>query len=526
MKNSDLIAPETYNIVNEIEKHTADESKEAIVFEDVEGKVQTITYSKLIKNANRVGNIFKEHGLKKGDKVLILMPRSIKTYEIYIAALKLGIIIIPSSEMLRTKDLQHRITHGEVNAVVVIDQCTIEFEGIKEFNQLTKFVVGSKQENWISIDDEIQEASEELVVDETKRDDVAILSYTSGTTGLPKAVIHTHGWGYAHIQTAPKHWLSITESDTVWATAAPGWQKWIWSPFLSILGSGAKAFVYNGKFNAAKYLDLLEKHQINALCCTPTEYRLMAKLPNLSDYTLENLHSAVSAGEPLNKEVIEQFQSNFNIKVRDGYGQTENTLLIAFLKDTESRPGAMGKAIPGSHVAVIDEDGEPITNGKVGDIAVSLDSPSLFKGYYKDEERTEKSKRGDYYVTGDRAQLDEDGYFWFMGREDDIIISSGYTIGPFEVEDSLTKHPKVQECAVVASPDEIRGNIVKAFVILQNDITGDDELVKELQSYVKKDVAPYKYPRAIEFVTELPKTNSGKIRRIELREAEKQKYNK
>ena len=252
----------------------------------------------------------------------------------------------------------------------------------------------------------------------------------------------------------------------------------------------------------------------------------MAKLPNLADYTLKNLHSAVSAGEPLNKEVIEKFQENFNIKVRDGYGQTENTLLIAFLKDTESRIGAMGKAIPGSNVAIIDEDGEPITDGSTGDIAVSLDSPSLFQGYYKDEERTEASKRGNYYVTGDRARLDEDGYFWFKGREDDIIISSGYTIGPFEVEDSLTKHPKVQECAVVASPDEIRGNIVKAFVILQEGVDGDDALVKELQTYVKQDVAPYKYPRAIEFVNTLPKTNSGKIRRLELREAEQEKYNK
>ncbi|WP_323703776.1 acyl-CoA synthetase MbcS [Mammaliicoccus sp. Dog046] len=526
MKNANLIAPDKYNIVHEIEKHTSNTSKEAIIFEDVDGNVQTITYAELIKNANKVGNIFKSHGLKKGDKVLIIMPRSIKTYEIYIAALKLGIIIIPSSEMLRTKDLQHRISHGEVDAVVSIQQCTVEFEDIKEYDQLTKFIVGGNKADWISIEDEQSTASEDLTVEETTRDDIAILSYTSGTTGLPKAVIHSHGWGFAHIQTAPKHWLSISEADTVWATAAPGWQKWIWSPFLSILGSGATAFVYNGKFSASTYLDLLEKHQINALCCTPTEYRLMAKLPNLSDYTLEHLHSAVSAGEPLNKEVIEQFQNNFNIKVRDGYGQTENTLLIAFLKDTESRPGAMGKAIPGSYVDVIDEDGNPITNGEIGDIAVSLDSPSLFKGYFKDEERTEKSKRGNYYVTGDRAQLDEDGYFWFKGREDDVIISSGYTIGPFEVEDSLTKHPKVQECAVVASPDEIRGNIVKAFVILQDDIESNDELVKELQTYVKKDVAPYKYPRAIEFVSELPKTNSGKIRRVELREAEQQKYNK
>ena len=251
----------------------------------------------------------------------------------------------------------------------------------------------------------------------------------------------------------------------------------------------------------------------------------MAKLPNLSDYDLSQLHSAVSAGEPLNQEVIEQFRKNFDLTVRDGYGQTENTLLIGSLKGTETRIGSMGRAILGDQVAIIDEDGNRIEDGTTGDIAVALDSPALFKGYYKDEQRTADSKRGNYYVTGDRARVDEDGYFWFEGRRDDIIISSGYTIGPFEVEDSLIGHPAVKECAVVAKPHDIRGNIVKAFVILQDNYSADDALVKDLQNYVKQDVAPYKYPREIEFVTDLPKTNSGKIRRVELREAEIAKYN-
>ena len=307
------------------------------------------------------------------------------------------------------------------------------------------------------------------------------------------------------MQMAPKHWLSISEDDVVWATAAPGWQKWVWSPFLSIMGSGATAFVYNGKFNAEKYLQLLQDYQINVLCCTPTEYRLMAKLPNLTDYNLEHLHSAVSAGEPLNKEVVDKFQENFKLKVRDGYGQTESTLLIGFLKDTEARPGSMGKAIPGSHATVVDDDGNLAAVGEIGNIAVPVDLPALFKGYYKDPERTQEPVVGDYFITGDLAKIDEDGYFWFEGRRDDIIISSGYTIGPFEVEDSLTKHPSVKECAVVASPHEIRGNIVKAFVILQDGVTGDEDTVKALQNFVKQDVAPYKYPRAIEFVEDLPK---------------------
>lgn len=524
MNKNDLIAPEQYNIVSEIEKYVVDHSKRAIIFEDASGEKQEITYHELINNANQVGNVLSSYGLEKGDKVLVMMPRCIETYEIYLAALKLGIIIIPSSEMLRTKDLQYRITHGEVKAVVVMAERIGEFKDIDIYEQLTKFIVGGQETDWTSLDNEKESASTKLEMAETTRDDVALLSYTSGTTGNPKAVVHSHGWGYAHMQMAPKHWLSISEDDVVWATAAPGWQKWVWSPFLSIMGSGATAFVYNGKFNAEKYLQLLQDYQINVLCCTPTEYRLMAKLPNLTDYNLEHLHSAVSAGEPLNKEVVDKFQENFKLKVRDGYGQTESTLLIGFLKDTEARPGSMGKAIPGSHATVVDDDGNLAAVGEIGNIAVPVDLPALFKGYYKDPERTQEPVVGDYFITGDLAKIDEDGYFWFEGRRDDIIISSGYTIGPFEVEDSLTKHPSVKECAVVASPHEIRGNIVKAFVILQDGVTGDEDTVKALQNFVKQDVAPYKYPRAIEFVEDLPKTNSGKIRRVELREAEKKKY--
>src|SRR5699024_716799 len=337
---------------------------------------------------------------------------------------KLGIIIVPSSEMLRTKDLQYRITHGEVKAILATSDSVEEFKDVKEYESLLKFIVGDKVENWINVEDEQAEASDELTIEATSKEDIALLSYTSGTTGNPKAVVHSHGWGYAHLQMAPKHWLSIVEDDTVWATAAPGWQKWVWSPFLSILGSGATAFVYNGKFNAETYLELLEMYDINVLCCTPTEYRLMAKLPTLTNYKLAHLHSAVSAGETLNKEVVDKFKQNFNLTVRDGYGQTESTLLIGFLKDTEGRPGSMGKGIPGSYVTVIDDDGNPAQPNEVGNIAVPLDLPALFKGYYKDEARTAEPQIGEYFITGDLAKLDEDGYFWFEGRKDDIIISS------------------------------------------------------------------------------------------------------
>jgi len=523
VKREDLLAPLRYNLVQEIEKYAKDPKKIALKWEDEQGSKKEITYVDLFKNVNKIGNTFINNGLNKGDKVLVIIPRLVEAYMVYLGALKAGLVVIPSSEMLRTKDLQYRITHGDVKAIISYHPYCDQFSSIESIEQIQKFAVGEKVAEWVSLEEEMQSQSEELAAAETSKDDMAFLSYTSGTTGNPKGVVHTHGWAYAHLKTAAPYWLSISESDTVWATAGPGWQKWIWSPFLSTLGSGATGFVYNGKFDPNKYLQLLGSYNINVLCCTPTEYRLMAKVENLSDYSLPNLHSAVSAGEPLNREVIDTFRREFNIEVRDGYGQTENTLLVGVLKGMTIKPGSMGKPTPGNNVEIVDEFGKPCDVGEVGDIGVHVNTPALFKEYYKDPERTSLQFRGDYYITGDKAKKDEDGYFWFEGRADDIIISSGYTIGPFEVEDALVKHPSVKECAVVASPDEIRGNIVKAFVVLREGITSNEELIKNLQEHVKQLTAPYKYPRKIEFVSDLPKTTSGKIRRIELRQAESEK---
>lgn len=522
MNREDLIAPKDYNIVMEMERFAQDPTRKALIWQDDNGQSKEMTYEQLMKNVNKIGNVFHDNGLKKGDKLLIMIPRLIDVYEVYLAALKTGIIIIPSSEMLKTKDLQYRISHGEVSGVVSYYPFVDQFSDIKEFHQLKLFSAGKQADGWNDLDMLKERASDQLAMADTKSDDIAFLPYTSGTTGNPKGVVHTHGWGFAHLKTASANWLCISEGDKVWATAGPGWQKWIWSPLLSVLGAGATGFIYNGKFDPKTYLGLLQDNEINVLCCTPTEYRLMAKVDNLGDYQLPALHSAVSAGEPLNREVIDTFRKYFDVTVRDGYGQTENTLLLGFMKDMEVKPGSMGKPTPGNDVEVIDEDGKKIAVNEIGDIAVKTDCPALFREYYKDPERTKMSQRGDYYVTGDQASKDEEGYYWFEGRSDDIIISSGYTIGPFEVEDALVKHPSVQECAVVASPDEVRGNIVKAFVVLQAGVNANDsDVVKELQDHVKELTAPYKYPRQIDFIDELPKTTSGKIRRVELRQKEK-----
>lgn len=522
MKTEDLISPKNYNIVMEIERYAKDPQRKALILQDQDGTVNELTYQELIQRTNQVGNALLDSGLKKGDKILVMVPRTFEAYEVYLAALKTGIIVIPSSEMLSKEDLQFRVTHGEVSGVVCYHKFVNAYNDLDEYDQLKRIVIGEKANGWELLDDLKKKASDHLEIAETTSDDIAFLPYTSGTTGNPKGVVHTHAWGYAHLRTVADNWLDIQDGDIVWATAAPGWQKWIWSPFLATLGSGATGFIYNGRFNPQKILALLQDYEINVLCCTPTEYRFISIEENLAEYNFPKLRNLLSAGEALNPEVIEIFKKNFNLDVRDGYGQTENTLLLGIMKDTELRPGSMGKPTPGNDVAIIDEDGNLAPIGQVGDIALKLDSPALFREYYKDPERTEASKRGDYYVTGDRAEIDKDGYFWFEGRNDDIIISAGYTIGPHEVEDAIETHPSVQESAVVASPHEVRGNIVKAFIVLKEGIDpNDSELIKNIQDHVKKMTAAYKYPREIEFIDELPKTSSGKIRRVALRNQSK-----
>lgn len=521
MNREELLAPGNYNVVSEIEKYADGTNKKALIYVDSNGNSKEYTYDQLMEDANRAASVYEANGLTKGDIMLIMVPRLIESYVAYIGALKAGIAVIPSSEMLRVSDIEYRLAHSDAKAVVAYEAFAGQLSEVNGIDDITLFVIGKASGNQISLTKEMESASSVYEAADTKSTDMAFLSYTSGTTGKPKGVVHTHGWGYAHLRTTGENWLGIHAGDIVWATAAPGWQKWIWTPFLAVLGSGATGLVYNGKFDVTSYLNMIKTYQVNVLCCTPTEYRFMAKAEDLSEYDLSSIRSAVSAGEPLNKEVIERFQEVFSLPVRDGYGQTENTLLVGTMVGMEPRPGSMGKPTPGNRVEVVNDEGEIAEVGEVGDIAVHVSTPALFQEYLKDPERTAMQFRGDYYITGDRAKKDKDGYFWFEGRGDDIIISSGYTIGPFEVEDSLTNHPAVRECAVVASPDEVRGNVVKAYIVLKDHSRTDkEELIKELQDHVKQYTAPYKYPRKVEFVEELPKTASGKIMRVQLRNLE------
>lgn len=522
MNREQLIAPEQYNIVSEFEKYATETDLKALIYVNSEGEKKGITYDKLMQQANRAANVFKENGLVKGDVILVMVPRLIEAYVTYIGALKAGLIVIPSSEMLRPSDIEYRLAHSDAKAIISHEKFSNQFADVKSIESVELFIIGKAQENQKSLTVLMENVSTEFEITNTKSSDIAFLSYTSGTTGLPKGAVHTHAWGYAHLRTTAPNWLGIKKGDIVWATAAPGWQKWIWTPFLSVLGSGATGLVYDGRFDAETYFTLIKENKVNVICCTPTEYRFMSIAENLNAHDLSSIRSAVSAGEPLNQEVIVKFKDTFGFEVRDGYGQTENTLLVGTMIGMEARLGSMGKPTPGNRVEIIDDRGQPSPVNEVGDIAVHTSTPALFKEYLNDPERTSMQFRGDYYVTGDRAKMDADGYFWFEGRGDDIIISSGYTIGPFEVEDAILKHSAVQECAVVASPDEVRGNVVKAFIVLRDTSRKDEPgLVEAIQEHVKALTAPYKYPRKIEFIDEMPKTASGKIMRVELRKKER-----
>jgi acyl-coenzyme A synthetase/AMP-(fatty) acid ligase len=387
------------------------------------------------------------------------------------------------------------------------------------------FVVdGDAAEGWRSYEREVSTSSGHYQVIDTASSDPALIYFTSGTVGNPKMVLHTHAsYPIGHVVTG-RFWLDLGPDDLHLNLSETGWAKAAWSSFFGPWNMGAALFVQDsrGRFSASETLDQLERYPITTFCAPPTAYRMLV-LEDLSRRRLASLRWCVGAGEPLNPEVIGAWERGTGHLVRDGYGQTETVLLCGNFPPLEVRPGSMGKPSPGMPVAVIDDEGRPLGSDAEGDIAVRFQPErpvGLFREYWRNPGATEACKRGDWYVTGDRAYVDAEGYFWFVGRSDDVIISAGYRIGPFEVESALVEHPACAEAAVVARRDAMRGTIVKAFVVLAPGYEGSDGLAADLQAHVRSVTAPYKYPREIEFVSELPKTISGKIRRVELRERE------
>jgi len=513
--------PEEFNFGALVDAWATDRSRTALYWEDEAGRRERLTFWDVKQASNRVMNALAGLGVGRGDPVMVMLPRIPAWQAAMVGALKLGALVIPCTASLRAKDVAYRARHSGARAIVTTTEQVPEVEAACPDRDLlpVRVAVGGAPAGWHDWERVLARASTGGVPARTRSDEPALCFYTSGTTKDPKAVLHAHAYTFAHRWTG-EIWLDLQRTDLHWTTSDTGWAKAAYGVLFGPWMNGVPVFMYHGRFEPERELDLLERYEVSVLCAPPTEYRLLVK-QDLARWKLARLRHCVGAGEPLNPEVIHAWHDAYGLVIHDGYGQTETQLLAANLPGLPIRPGSMGKPFPGHELRVIDEDGAELPPGEIGDLALRGRPPTLFREYWRNPEETAACRRGEWYLTGDRARRDEDGYLWFVGRADDVIISAGYRIGPFEVESALLEHPAVVESAVVASPDEVRGEIVKAFVVLRPGHAPSDGLARELQEHVKRVTAPYKYPRAIEFVDGLPKTVSGKIRRVELRERER-----
>lgn len=517
--NFDWETPERFNFGRDVVDRWAEENRTAMTWLGTGGDEQRLSFADFSRLSNRFANVARELGVSRGDRVMVLLGKVPEWHAILTGLLKLGAISIPCAPQLRASDLKFRAEHSGSVAMISGPEGVEEVEKIRgDVPGLRHFIsLGDDSDGWDSYESLMDRASDEFTTEDTASDEGAFILYTSGTTKHPKGVLHTHGYTHAKRMQA-RYWLDLQDGDRLWCTSGTGWAKSIWNVYLGPWSMGTEIFFHEGGFDPAERLELIKQYGITVLCQAPTEYRLLAKTKELEEADLSSIRHAVSAGEPLNPPVIERWKELHGLTLYDGYGQTENTLLVANYPGLEVRPGSMGKPSPGCDVKVIDMDGSECPPDEPGDIALSGRIPALFKEYWNQPDETETAFRSGYYLTGDRAYRDTDGYLWFVGRSDDVISSAGYRIGPFEVESVLIEHPAVVESAVVPAPDEDRGSVVKAYIVVGKDYEPSDELAKEIQDYCKGQTAPYKYPRQIEFIAELPKTTSGKIRRVELRQ--------
>ncbi len=508
--------------------------KLAMLWVGPDGAEERYTFAHFDEQSSRVAHAFEKLGIQKGDRVLLMLPRVVEWWEVMLGLMKLGAIGIPCTTLLTPKDIAFRAEMAEAVAFVSDASGIAKLAQVRDACPTLKVVVSVGEpgdacpEGCVSYHPIVDVASLTWYERRTRASDPCLIYFTSGTVGYPKMVLHTHAsYPIGHTVVTGRYWLDLNPHDLVWNLSEMGWAKAAWSNFFGPWGNGAAIFVQDarGKFDGPATLATLEQYPITVFCAPPTAYRVMVQ-EDLKARTFKALRHCVGAGEPLNPEVIDAWREGTGLTIRDGYGQTETVLLCGNFPLEEVRPGSMGKPSPGFDVAIIDHDGVELPPDKEGDIAVRVQPNrplGLFKEYWRNPEAMGRSFKGEWYLTGDRAYRDQDGYFWFVGRADDVIISAGYRIGPFEVESALVEHPAVMEAAVVASPDPMRGEVVKAYIILAPGYTASDALATEIQEHVKTVTAPYKYPREIEFVTELPKTISGKIRRVELRDRERQK---
>ncbi len=519
------VVPERFNFTRDvIGRWAQDPDQLALLWVGSEGEQVRLTFRRLLERARRFARLLQDHDVRPGERVMIQLPRIPAWWEVMLGCTLAGAVPVPGTILLSAGDIEYRATAAEGTAYVADPDNAAKVDQVRERCSGLRLLIsvgGSPTPAWHQYESAMTEVSGDPEPVDTRSTDPALIYFTSGTQGHPKMVLHTHSYPLGH-QVTGRYWLDLGPQDLHFNLAETGWAKAAWSSLYGPWNQGAALFQQDarGKFSAAETLDLLERYPITTFCGPPTAYRMLV-LEDLARRNFKALRWCVGAGEPLNPEVIAAWERGTGLTIRDGYGQTETVLLCGNTRDMTVRPGSMGKPLPGTSVATIDEQGNHTEPGEEGDIAVLVEPerpPGLFKEYYLNPEATEATRRGPWYLTGDRGVTDEEGYLWFVGRADDVIISAGYRIGPFEVESALISHPAVAESAAVAKRDPLRGEIVKAFCVLAPGYQGSPELAAQLQEHVKAVTAPYKYPREIEFVSELPKTVSGKIRRVELRD--------
>jgi acetyl-CoA synthetase len=529
--------PEYYNFGFDVIDAWAkkDRNKLAMIWVNQQGKEEKFSFLDLSNLSNKAANILLKYNINKGDRVLVMLPRIPEWWIFAIALIKLGAVFAPCPTMLTPRDIKYRINKGKFRMIITDIENAPKVEEIcNECPTLTvRFLADGDLNGWASFPYELlypaPVSHRSVSIPDTLRTrstDPMLIYFTSGTTGEPKMVLHNHGYPLGHIVTA-RLWQDVRHNDLHFTVSDTGWAKCAWGKIFGQWIEGACIFVYHftGKFQATEVLPLLEKYQITTFCCPPTIYRMLI-LADLEKFDLSSLRHCTSAGEPLNPEVIRVWKEGTGLTICEGYGQSETACCVAVFPSVELRPGSMGKPSPGWRIEVHDDEGKAVGNHEEGRLAIGCNPRplGLFVEYLDNPEENKKSFVKGWYYTGDKVSRDDDGYFWFIGRSDDVIKSSGYRIGPFEVESALLEHPAVQEAAVVGSPDRIRGTIVKAFVVLNKGYEPSESLIRDIKNYVKRTTAPYKYPREIEFLAELPKTISGKIKRNDLRAAELKKY--
>ena len=523
-----LAVPERFNAARDIVDDWAAREPEqlALVMVSPDGsQADRYTFADLRDRSDRAARVLADQGVTKGDRVFVMLPRIIGWYEVVLGLVKLGAIPMPGTTQLRQKDIAYRVNRAE--AVMAIT----DPDGVDKVDDVLgdcpslrhRVVVGDAvADGWVDLATAMSEADGGPVDTEpTAADDPLFVYFTSGTTGNPKMVLHTHAsYGIGHQITA-RYWQDLGPDDLIWAVSDTGWAKAAYSKLFGQWSLGAAVLAWNaqGKPDFAQMLRMIQDHGVTVFCAPPTIYRNFVPL-DLSGYDFSKLRHCLAAGEALNPETFNAWKAATGTSIHDGYGQTETVILLANYPAVPIKVGSLGQPSPGLDVAIVDDDGQRLGPGDEGQIAVRVrpERPRwLFTEYWRDEEATAAAHLGDWYLTGDRAHVDEDGYFWFSSRADDVIISAGYRIGPFEVESVIMEHPAVVECACIGVPDDERGEVVKAFVVLGPGHEPSDELATAIQDHVKAETAPYKYPRHVEFLTELPKTVSGKIRRVDLR---------